>query len=499
MISNITEERLALRTMVWQSLDRLLSLIPRRHPLLLLGDLNVRLPRQVPLVPCSDPCGRVSDDRADVIALLESHDLVVRNERSGHAGITYQNQSTYPPKSGSRIDYCVIRRCMRSCCSTVRILWDVPFLVPNDFGWHALLRGEVDLRWRSWRQHHTPKERLIIDKSLIAAAQAPEHPAHGEFLRKLSNHLCGASTGDFDVVNKLVLKCSLEVFGRAPSPKPQPHWMNEQVRLLCLQKWRSFHGVRSLSTPSSLRSFFGCWRSVSKMLRDGKLYKHACRQARSSWLNGVCEEAATRAANHDPKFFHLLRRLSPKRPFKAAGIRKMLSGAPTLHDEGHLLRVYFSELFGAPPNLPTLMPKPWTWLSSCPPNEHILAEYLAKLPMHKAAPPGHAMGAAWRLALLVPQVRSSIYTMVVHLPSNGVKQTFRDGSLILLPKSGKSGKQVEHFRPLVLQCPLGKMLLKWFVDQLVLQIRDRLLATPQFAYLSGTQYAYGYPSHRDLP
>ena len=91
---NPSDAKLEFRQLIWQSLDRTLSSIPKRHPLVLLGDLNARLPRLLPHVPSHDPSGKTSCDHEDVLALLQTHDLVVRNERSGRAGITYQASRT---------------------------------------------------------------------------------------------------------------------------------------------------------------------------------------------------------------------------------------------------------------------------------------------------------------------------------------------------------------------------------------------------------------------
>ena len=467
-------------------LGRTLASIPGRHPLLVLGDFNVKLPRRLPAIPCKDPCGHLSFDSEDVLALLTQYDLVMRNERAGCAGITYQSSnSATPPRTGSRIDYCFIRRSMRSCSSLTKVCWDTPFLTPNAFGWHATLVGRLSMRWRSWRKGTPQKRSKIIDKELISAALSREHPMHQSFTALLQQKLANRDDLSFQHLQRTVLECSLAVFGVDPSPRPLPHWMSKNVRDLCLAKWRSYHAVRSIQGNCSLRTLFQSWKAVVRMLLDGRSYKMACKKARACWAHSVCEEASAKASVNDPRFYSLVRKLSPKRPTRIPGVNKMLAGASDLRSEGRLLCSYFSDLFGSSESLPHLEPETWSWTDSCPPSADVLAEFLSGLPPHKAVPRDHAIGAAWRLALHLPLVRSCIYDMVVRFPSTGVTQSFRDGSLLLIPKTGKSGKLIEHYRPLVLQCPLGKMLLRWFVAKLTQQIKARILATPQFAFLTG--------------
>ena len=482
---NPSDAKYELRQKIWHCLDKVLSEIPKRHLLVLMGDFNVKIPRQLPEVACDDPSRRTSADSADMLALLLRHELLVQNCRAGRAGITYRSCTSSTPRSGVRIDYIIIRRSMKSCCTATSVLWSVPYLAPNSFGWHAVLSGGISLRWRCWRRRLPPTRKRVIDKEKITAAQDVSHPLHSEFMNMMRSQLDSCDSTSFGDVSKLVLDCSMAVFGRDPSPRPHPHWMDSNLRSLCLKKWKSFHEVRDLSTPTGIDGFFRCWHAVSKLLCHSRRYKQMSKKARTSWVHQVCEDAAAKANANDPRFYRCIRLLSPKKPLKLAGIRKMLSGAQTLEEEGSSLYGYFAELFGAPSAEQHLTWKSWNWISSCPPSEDALAEYLSGLPMHKAVPSQHATGAAWRLALRLPQVRSCIHRLVVRFPHDGVHQPFRDGKLLLLPKPGKAGKLIEHYRPLVLQCPLGKMLLRYFVDRLVSEVKSRILGSPQYAYLGG--------------
>ena len=280
------------------------------------------------------------------------------------------------------------------------------------------------------------------------------YPAHLAFTDQLRACLPQSDELTYEKLNKTVIDCSMKIFGKSPSSRPLPHWMDSDLRSLCLRKWEAFHRVRSLSTPTSVAGYFKCWLEVATLQRTTRNYKKQNKHARTSWVNKICSEAAHKADANNPRFFQYIRLLSPKKPVRTAGVRKMLSGTNSFEDEGKLLHSHYSDLFGAPSDHELLSWQCWDWStssSSCLPSMDVLAEYLAHLPMHKAVPSGNATGGAWRLALRLPQVRSCIHKLLVRLPRDGVEQAFQDGQLLLLPKPGKAGKHVDHFRPLVLQ------------------------------------------------
>ena len=483
-------ERLPQRHEVWNSLDMVLASIPRRHLLVVLGDFNTCLPRHPPEVPCRDPSGRNSPDDTDLLTIMQQHELSLANTRTGRAGITYQQGSSIPPLSGSRLDLCLVRTAMLCCCTMNAPCWRVPYNQLNEFGCHALLSGNLVLKWRPWRRTTLPDKKRIIDKSLIADAQAPTHPLHQQFVGLLHQKLASAEgscseSDSYSLVNMLVRDLSLQIFGVPAPPRPVPHWMSPMVRASCLEKWNAFHAVRALTQPRCLLDYLRCWQLVVKLLRTSKSYKRQCKQARNNWIHKICTNAASKVAANDSSFYHLLRLLSPRRPRRAIGITKMLDGTNSVRDEGHKLCAHFSNLFGAVGDSQTLSKLTWQWQQGCPEDAESLAKYLQQVPLHKSIPTGCASGAAWRIALHVPEVRQCVFDLAVRFPLDGIHESFRSGKLVLLAKPGKSGRQVDHFRPLVLQCPLGKLLLRWFVDKLVLEVKSRLLATPQFAYLAG--------------
>ena len=139
--------------------------------------------------------------------------------------------------------------------------------------------------------------------------------------------------------------------------------------------------------------------------------------------------------------------------------------------------------YSPPPRLsPTLQAHEWNW-NGVPLNCSSLDRWFQRIPLFKGVPRSHPIGAVWRVALQNGSVRDCLDEVLVSLPRTGIPSRFTDGSLILLPKPGKNGKEVGHYRPLVLQCPVGKAILRWAASRVMSTVLPQLLLHPQFAYV----------------
>ena len=79
-VSASMEARLA----VWQQLDKLVSASPKRHSLIMMGDYNTHLPSSPSILVSRDPCGHISADADELIALCHRHDLVQGTLTAGY-------------------------------------------------------------------------------------------------------------------------------------------------------------------------------------------------------------------------------------------------------------------------------------------------------------------------------------------------------------------------------------------------------------------------------
>ena len=479
--ANAMELATEVRHHVWNELDRTLAKVPRRHSLLVLDDFNTRVAKSLPVFSSGDPSLSYSSDSDLFTSICHRHRLHHCHRAQGASGTTYR----YARKDvGSRIDYALVRSSMRPCCTTSSLEWSLPFLAPNDTGYHCVLRGGFRTSWTSWRTGTTSTLRsapIVLDQDLLRCTQRCEHSLHQRYQELLAVR-CHAHMS-LDVMCDTVHETALEVFGKPRRQKPPPPWASSELTSLCQRKWNAFAALRKCSRDSSLASIFSNWSAIALVMRITRQYKQMGRKLRRCWLETLLDEAKTLAEARDPSFFRVIRTLSPKSARSPYGTRCKLSAASSMQDEIACFAEHYKTLFAASSPNDVLAKPSWQWLQQC--SSTVLDTYFAKIPLFKSVPSGHCIGAAWRIALQTSPIRSCLDKVISDMPSSGIPARFCNGNLILLPKPGKSGKEVNHYRPLVLQCPLGKAILRWAASCIFSLVRPRLLQHPQFAYLQG--------------
>ena len=489
---------LEVRASFWECLEHVLQSIPKRHGLLLLGDYNCYLPRYSPYVPCSDPSGSTSQDHQEFIAILERHALGLLNMQAGRHGITFQNTTTCSPRTGSRLDLVITRLNMRSHCSLDHILWDSPLTSPSSAGWHAMLAGSLDCKWTSWSKGQPRASRqaaVVLDHAKLRDVQDASHPLHKRYLTLLQDRLSKAScsssgvysSASFSSLSTLVLECGFELFSRNKSPKPIPAWATSESRDACSQKWSAFRAMRALSAPKTISNYLHCWRVVAHACASQRYHKKLCRDLRQRWVDSICEQAASAASHHHHSLYSFIRQLSPKSVRTPPGMSRLLHGTCSLQDEHNAFYEHFCSLFKAPCDDEVLQPLCWNWNADADPPtcDSDLMPFIRRMPLLKSVPKNQAVGALWRLAFQVKDVRDIVDELIKSMPASGIPVQFMNGALRLLFKPGKRGTSVDHYRPLVLQCTVGKTILKWAAHRLLLHLRLLLLLHPQYAYLPG--------------
>ena len=163
-------------------------------------------------------------------------------------------------------------------------------------------------------------------------------------------------------------------------------------------------------------------------------YTRACRQAKRTWLSDICA-------------YELVHRLSSRTPRKPRQVRHFLDGVHDLDSELGLIRRYFTKLFGAESSKDCLQSHPWAW-TNAPTCDNELEHALSRLPSHKEVPAHCPPGGVWRLALELPLVRDLIDVSIKEFPRKGIPTLFTQSTLALLAKANKSGRQVQHLRPI---------------------------------------------------
>ena len=473
------------RHLLFTALERTISSIPQRHALLVLGDFNMHLPVCHPVCSCPDPSGEVSQDAEHLSEVLCSYGLRVLNTGHGTRGTTFR--TSLSSLRGTRPDLVIARASMIKCIDAVRTEWSAGFLVPSAFGWHGALRGRLRRNWTPWMSSRHPSLRPmqapVYDHDLLRKAQQHTHPLHEQCI----DHLA-ATIGDSDVnleqLSKIVYDMGTAKFAVANSTrKKTPPWRTSEVQNACRRKWQSYSLVRALLPPCTLKDFFKCWQAISTSLRQSKECQRVSRAARRSWLRSLCMDAESLGQKHDHAFFSVIRKLAPKSTRAPLGIRCILKDASSLTEEMDLFEAHFQKLFNTPDVDAVLSETTWDWDQT--PSCDDLQGVFDRIPIVKAVPPSQPLGGVWRIALASPEVRRCLSKIISELPTTGIPTQFSNGLLTLLPKPSRSGKEVNHYRPLVIQCCIGKAILRWVAQRVLLTARPYLYCHPQFAYLSG--------------
>ena len=479
---------LEVRSNLWSKLDSLIKSLPRRQGLLLLGDFNCHVPRHAPYVAEPEPSNNLSPDGDELLTLLERHDLRMQNTGCRHKAVTFSSSVQVPPRLGSRPDFVIIRSSMRRLASQVRVQWTLPFQTASLAGWHAALTGSLDTRWRCWRKGSSSQPSHVrLDQQAIRAALKPDHPQYIAFLSRIDSLLgkpLEVGQDEISHLNDVVVQAGNELFAAPPSRKRPPPWATSTVMQSCTLKWRCFRQLRSLVTPHHLHGYFTSWVVLTKHLLATRRHKQLCRQAREDWVSYVCSQAKLAASRCHHDFFRYVHMLAPKKRKDVPGVTRKLKDATCMSEERELFIDHFTKLFQTPAQSQVTIPNQWLWQPS-PPTCDDLRPVFDKIPLFKAVPNGHALGSLWRLAFGSSGVRSRVDRVLEAFPNSGVPSQFRNGSLKLMHKPGKKGDEVSHYRPLVLQCPLGKAILKWVSARIFLHVRHLLLGHPQFAYIPG--------------
>ena len=306
---DVHEAKMQARHSFWTALDSTLRSIPRRHSLLLLGDLNLHANSAPPCCPLADPSGHVSCDNDHFQEILCSHMLRTVPLAHGCRNTTYR--SSIGQAVGSRPDYVITRASMLHSLGQVRAEWTLPFLSPNELGWHCALLGYFRRNWTPWSTSRPAAVRTVrYNQALVRAAQSPEHPLHQRFQDDLAKALSDRQL-DLSQLSSVVHDVGRRLFADKPCGKQRcPPWKSLAVQELCRKKWASYSLVRHLATPKSLLGYFRCWQVLGHHLSLSRQCQRASRSARRSWLNSLCDEAEQSGRSYSFSFYPIIRKLA---------------------------------------------------------------------------------------------------------------------------------------------------------------------------------------------
>ena len=219
-----------------------------------------------------------------------------------------------------------------------------------------------------------------------------------------------------------------------------------------------------------------------------KEHKQKCHEAKRRRLLTLVDQAQDAASKGDARtLFRIVNALSPKTRRKRTALCDNRGNFLSLEQQADCMAEHLSERFYiADDDEVALSRQTWPAHPDILPDEELLYHSLTRIPLRKATPPNQPPSAAWRI--LAP--------VVVPWLHRHLRETFGQGSLrvdpawtgahlALIPKPSKSGKRPEDYRPIGLQCPLGKATLASLLEPVKSHILGRIATLPQFAYQPG--------------
>ena len=341
---------------------------------------------------------------------------------------------------------------------------------------HRPVVGSVNL---SWRPASGTALQCITYQSRINCRQMQQDEARWmQFVESNSTLLTQARWHDHhDIQHTQELLIRNYQHNFAAKQVHHPCW--KQTHGLMTQKWDLLHRLRTIRTIS-LRNCLAAWRLVVAHQKCHVLQKHRSRQARTERFDHMLAEARVAANRHDMfGLFAIVRKLSPKEAHLKIHLRgpkgELLSPTEAFAHLQHFVRTSWD----GPP-----LQSPDGTAPGVPFSEQELVRAFAKLNAMKSTAPGTCPNAC--LKACPAEAASQLYPLLEVWWSQTppyIPQSWKDGSLFLLPKPGKKPDTAAHLRPLALQDPLGTTILGVLTGIARTSVLPSLCAQPQFAYL----------------
>ena len=467
-------ETLRKRAHFWQKLASLLSSIPRRHLLLMLGDFNT--PLDATCLDIHGPCvpeakHSAPADVPDFTALLKAHQLLALN--------THRKDSvgTYKPYLGddsfTQIDFIFTRGCTAD--ATAKQAWTLkhfPLQAHLKGFFHLPIRASVPsvVHVRTKPQTSGREGGPSRQDIMMACSQNPDLQA------QFSQGVHTALSQNPKLTQLDDLLC--DVWGRnfaQPIPLRQAP-IQADVAGPLERLWKARHSFKK-APDASLASLWKAWRGMAlyRQLRTqiaatSKANKRAAIETKLA----VAQEGVDRG-NFTLLYQHI-RTFAPKQVRTKLQIRDQQGLILGPKEEIKEIETFFTHLYATGQRLQMRLPQP----AAAALGSDLLVSALKSLRPKKASLPTAAPAALWKMAAepLAEYVVQRLHTQ----NTADWPDLWHIAWLCLLPKKPASHRP-DQLRPISLLHPLAKSI-AWGLNKLVLDAAmASLLEDPQFAYL----------------
>ena len=343
----------------------------------------------------------------------------------------------------------------------------------GDPSWHSPIRGSFSTFWRPWECSRSPKPGAVFNLDQLSA----DYRQHSQRIQKaqaeLGQRLCQTShtpTSLNDCVSEVVNKYY-------PNSLPKDRTDQAISNPLYATKWRLWKALRR-PCGISLQAFILRWHMIARFYSLSRACKIEARRRKARRIDGIFQEARIAAESHDIRMlYRAIRKLAPKKPKERIKLKAADGGHLTMKAELEHLLDHFTHVFADIPDDVCTASMHQTYLSIAD-----VQDALASLPAWKAAPISSLPNIIWKaFASAIAPALHRLLQNSVH--SQSIPRAWQDSWLILLPKPGKLGHHAKDLRPISLQDPGGKAILK----QVTLRARSycisNLCALPLYGYL----------------
>ena len=476
--ANDKSETLTRRQHYLQRLQRCLAGLPRRHSLIMSGDLNTTC-ESTPNV-CGKhvlPIGEYhKQDFRDFMHICEALSLTVLNTWTRP---THKQLATFRFGSlSSQIDFVIVRRAQADNeARRAQVMVDYPVAGWREGAKHFPAIASVPVPKQHWQADaKTPMQQVDLPSVLHDLHHDPQAPRLQAFQEAVAETLHPSS--DFDSV---VLQAALQHYPRPPRPQvapTQPAKLANSARHM----WQLFRQMRT--QRFSMQGIMEAWKLWTRFAEAHRLHKQRANRrakARRDELLAQAQDAATKGDLH--QMWSVVKRLAPKTQFRRVQLHKHgLIMAPEA--ELDWIATAFGERYGAEHSA---LPGPLR--RQHPPVQVLMTDVkaaLQQLPARKAVPPGVVPSALWKAC--ANQLAGPLTAAVNEAwrqPLVEIQQPWADADVALLPKGSKKAKTPLDLRPIGLQHPLGKTMMKVLTLQAKECIATMVKRWPQTAYIPG--------------
>ena len=477
------ERNLECRMRVWNALRRTVTQIPLRNTAVWCGDFNLAVNTCLPhvgtsIIPATD---KQQLDEHEFYGILQQYGLCVLNTWSNpHKATCTTNGQT------SQIDYILTRMQLADrCAKQSKSMHEATFGTWKTNRRYPV-RASVPMQ-TPWRMINKQQTQSKINKTKLQEAVANNteqaQRLHQSIAIQLQALPAQLEPGDMTAkIDAIMMAEAVRVFP-AEQRMDMRTCNHTGFRTVVQAMW---HAYRQLRKPKvvTLANIWQAWRQHTIFVTISKEVKSKVKQAKREKVERVMVELEQAARRGDQyQLYQSTKKLAPWKPHARIIIRgkegQMLNHEEQLQEiQAHAKQKFCQQHDYYPGD---------RLRQGIQIDEGQLQAALAQLPTRKAAPPGAALSALWRLCSVevAQKVKPGLDALWRKDMAGTVPSIWRDTDLAWLPKPTKDTSRPENLRPIGLIHPLSKAIATVLRLELRPVLEKALEELPQFAYTRG--------------